>query len=220
MTSGRELLIALKASAPAGRVALCVPVGNPPNAMLRPVATTKERLNETDIRFLTLWRNRFVRSFLHEFEANQERTRQWLTEMVGPDETRILFMIDDLAGRTFGYMGLAFIEWETKRGEADAIVRGAEAAPGLMTTAMRTMLDWAQNQLGLQTLGVRVRSDNSALDFYLKFGFREERRTSLQATEAADGRRWVEDPSLPPSEPSLVHMILDSQVARKADAQP
>jgi RimJ/RimL family protein N-acetyltransferase len=216
MTSGRELLIALKASAPAGGPALCLPVGNPPSAMLRPVATNAGKLNEADVRLLTLWRNRFVRSFLHEFEATEERTRRWLTELVGSDETRILFMVDELSSRTLGYMGLAFIDWQTKSGEADAIVRGAEAAPGLMTAAMRTMLDWAQNQLGLQTLGVRVRSDNSALDFYLRFGFREERRTSLRATAAPDGRHWVEDPSVTPGEPSLVHMILDAPVA---DAQ-
>ena len=215
MISGRELLIALKASAPPEGAALCLAVGKPPLAMLRPVATRPDRLNAADVRLLTLWRNRFVKSFLHEFVADEERTRQWLTEMVGPDETRILFMVDDLAGSTVGYMGLAFIDWQTKWGEADAIVRGAEAVPGLMTTAMRTMLDWAQNQLGLKTLGVRVRSDNTALDFYRKFGFREERRNGLRATEEPDGPRWVEDSSLPATEPSLVHMILEAPDSRK-----
>ncbi|MDT4969339.1 MAG: hypothetical protein QOJ64_4076 [Acidobacteriota bacterium] len=208
MALGHELLVALKKSATADGPALCLPIGSPVRAILRPVATASDRLNEADVSVLTSWRNRFVRSFLNEFEATEEQTRRWLTEMVGPDETRILFMIDDLEGKTFGYMGLAFINWQTESGEADAIVRGGEAVPGLMTTAMRTMLNWARAQLGLRTLGVRVRSDNEALGFYQAFGFRETRRIPLRRTESDNTVCWVEDDSLPSGEPSLVHMLL------------
>jgi RimJ/RimL family protein N-acetyltransferase len=209
--SGRTLLKTLKEYAAPYGPSLSLLIGCPVEAVLRPVATHKGSLNVNDVRVLTEWRNRFVRAFLTEFEADESRTARWLTEIVGPDETRILFMVDDARNQTIGYMGLAFIDWGSNSGEADAIVRGGEAPPGLMSRAMRTMLDWARVQLGLRTLGVRVRSDNEALNFYHKFGFRETYRAPLRRTEREDMVYWVEDDSLPPGEPSLVHMLLPDE---------
>lgn len=208
MPAGLELLKALKTSATANQPCLSIPVGSPVEAILRPVATSAGRLNAEDVRVLTEWRNRFVGAFLTEFEANDERTARWLTQMVGPDDTRILFMLDDTQGRTFGYMGLAFIDWERDSGEADAIVRGADCAPGLMTHALLILLEWARVQLGLLRLGVRVRSDNTALEFYRKLGFTEERRVALRRAEEDGMTRWFEDESLEPTGLSLVHMTL------------
>lgn len=155
---------------------------------------------------LTEWRNRFVQAFLTEFEATESRTARWLAEVVGPREGKILFMVDDLNGRTFGYMGLDYIDWEQAYGEADAIVRGAEAAPGTMKRALQTLLSWARGQLGLRELGVRVRSDNTALEFYRKVGFHEMRRVPLRRLEEPQMIRWVEDASLESSKVHLVHM--------------
>lgn len=205
---GRELLTTLKATAGERGATLCLPVGESVQALLRPVATTKDSLNPEDVRVLTEWRNRHVEAFLTEFRADEERTSRWLTEMVGPDDTRILFMIDDLSGRTIGYVGLAFIDWEKKSGEADAVVSGGEAPRGTMTKALRVLLNWARVQLGLSDLGVRVRSDNTALEFYRKFGFRKVERIPLRKVEEEGMIRWMEDPSHPSSEPSLVHMTL------------
>jgi RimJ/RimL family protein N-acetyltransferase len=210
--AGRQLLQAVKASASPRQPALSLPVGFPVEAVLRPVATRGDCLNDADVRVLTEWRNRFVEAFLTEFQANEMRTARWLTNIVATDDTRILFMVDDArSGDTIGYMGLAFIDWENLSGEADAIVRGREAAPGLMKRAMRTMLDWAHSQLGLKTLGVRVRSDNPAVEFYRKFGFRELRRVTLRRVNRADMIEWLEDESLPMGEPSLVHMTLEDR---------
>lgn len=213
-SAGRQLLTALKASTRAQTPSLSLAVGNPVEAILRPIATGDGALNPDDVRVLTEWRNRFVTAFLTEFKATETRTAAWLTEVVANDETRILFMVDDVNGKTIGYMGLAFIDWKNGSGEADAIVRGGEAPPGLMSRAMRTMLNWAHGQLGLTTLGVRVRSDNRALEFYRKFGFEEVRRNTLRRTEEPGGIRWIEDDALPPAEPSLVHMVLKNQPAR------
>ena len=205
MSGGRELLITLKANATANAPYLCIPVGLPVEAVLRPVATAAGRVDAGDVHVLTDWRNRFVSSFLTEFVATEPRTEQWLTEVVGPDPTRILFMLDDALGATVGYLGLAFIDWENLTGEADAIVRGADTAPGVMARAMFTLLDWAREQLGLKSVGARVRSDNPALRFFLKFAT-ETKRVPLRPVQEPDMIRWVEDETLVDAPISLVYI--------------
>jgi RimJ/RimL family protein N-acetyltransferase len=205
MSGGRELLITLKANATANAPYLCIPVGLPVEAVLRPVATAAGRVDAGDVHVLTDWRNRFVSSFLTEFVATEPRTEQWLTEVVGPDPTRILFMLDDALGATVGYLGLAFIDWDNLTGEADAIVRGADTAPGVMARAMFTLLDWAREQLGLKSVGARVRSDNPALRFFLKFAT-ETKRVPLRAVQEPDMIRWIQDETLVDAPISLVYI--------------
>ena len=183
-------------------------VGEPTVAILRPIVTRDGAVSSDDIRALTEWRNRFVGAFLTEFVASEARTERWLVDSVGRDDCRILFMVDDSEGRTVGQMGLAYINWETGRAEADAIVRGVEGPHGLMAQALETMWRWGRDVLGLSRLGVRVRSDNLAIDFYEKLGFRERRRVPLQRHRTAEGVRWVEDPSLAGSDLCLVYMEL------------
>ena len=97
---GRTLLCTIKATTGTERF-FCLPVGVPIQAILRPIATRREVLNPNDIRCLTEWRNCFVKSFLTEFQATESRTAKWLTEIVEPNEHKIMFMVDDLNGRTF-----------------------------------------------------------------------------------------------------------------------
>jgi RimJ/RimL family protein N-acetyltransferase len=164
---------------------------------------------------LTRWRNRFVRSFLTEFEATEARTLDWLLGPVADDQGKVLFMADALDGRTFGYLGLDAIDWERRTGEADAIVRGEEAPPGAMAAALIGLLRWAQDALGLQELSVRVLSDNRALRFYEGIGFVERRRVPLRREERSMGEvAWVEDPGSPGAARSLVHLRWDPGRAR------
>jgi hypothetical protein len=205
---GQELIQALKANSTANQPCLSLLVGSPVEAVLRPVATVAGKLNGNDVRVLTEWRNRFVKSFLTEFEATEARTETWLTNVVGPDPTRILFMLDDARGQTVGYLGLAFIDWEQRIGEADAIVRGAEVAPGVMAKALFTLLGWGYKQLALDIIGARVRSDNPSLRFFLKIG-KEIKRVPLRRIEESDMIRWVEDETLVTSPASLVYLAFD-----------
>lgn len=206
MNSGQELLQAFKASASTDQPALSIRVGVG-EGILRPLPTSPERLNSDDVRMLTEWRNRYVRSFLTEFEATEERTAKWLTEVVGPDPTRILFMLDDVSGQTIGYLGLAFIDWEARTGEADAIVRGMSGTPGLMTKALLALLGWAHARLGLTGgLNVRVRSDNPrAVEFYSRLAT-ETRRVPLREIDQPGMKRWIEDESLTTSPAELVYL--------------
>jgi len=76
-----------------------------------------------------------------------------------------------------------------------------------MGACLKTLLAWAKNGLGLTDIHVRVRSDNPAVEFYKKLGFREEKRVSLRKTNQSDKIVWVEDSA--PSPVQLVYMTLD-----------
>lgn len=209
--SGRDLLVALKQTTAGDGPVLKLVVGHPPIAVLRPLPSRGEHLLDGDVERLTQWRNDHVRSFLTEFVASRERTRKWLVSAVGPRDDKILFMLDDVSGQTFGYMGLDFIDWAAGYGEADAIVKGGAAPKGTMFQCLRLLLLWAHRQLGLEQLGVRVRSDNPAVDFYKKLGFAEEKRVALEAGLVDGETHWQQIPSNRPDESpiSLVHMRLD-----------
>lgn len=208
----------MKAAAGTARGGDGIAAGRPVEVILRPVPTRPGSLDRADVRLLSEWRNRFKQAFLTEFEANDERTARWLTEVVGPDDTRILFMVKDAqTGRSVGYMGLAYIDWAQGTGEADAVVRGREMPAGVMKKALLRLLRWAQESLGLHTFGVRVRSDNPAVAFYQKTGFFEVRRVGLRRRERPDMLQWIEDESLPPGEPSLIYMTLAADVLGKPE---
>lgn len=212
MYEAPDLFQSLKENSTLNRPCLSIPVGFPVEAFMRPVCTVAGKLNENDVRVLTDWRNRFVQSFLTEFEATETRTATWLTETIGPDPTRIMFMLDDLNSQTIAYLGLGFIDWERREGEADAAVRGVEAAPGIMSKAFLTLLGWTYEQLGLKIIRGRVRSDNPALRFFLKLAT-ETRRVPLRRIEEPGMVRWVEDATLVTSPVSLVHLIFDRELA-------
>jgi hypothetical protein len=218
LSRGEEFLRALKAHSTPNGPCLCIPVGLPIEAVLRPVGTVTGRLNANDVSLLTEWRNRFVNSFLTQFKATESRTEKWLTEVVGPDPTRILFMLDDARGQTAGYLGVAFIDWKELTGEADAFVRGSELPPGVMAKSIFTLLDWAHEQLGLKSMSGRVRSDNPALSFFLKFA-KETKRMPLRRIEEPGIVRWVEDETSDDDSPSLVYMIFDRNLLRVSLSQ-
>ena len=77
-----------------------------------------------------------------------------------------------------------------------------------MARAMFTLLEWARGQLGLKSVGARVRSDNPALRFFLKFAV-ERKRVSLRAVEEPDMIRWVEDETLANAPVSLVYITFN-----------
>jgi hypothetical protein len=213
--NGKYLLRYYKQTAGRRSALLCLTVGQPYRALLRPVATQQNLVNPNDVRLLTTWRNKYVSSFLTEFTATPERTENWLTNIVGPDDGRILFMVDDLNGRTFGYMGIAFINWDDKYVEADAVVRGDSAPPGTMSSALKTLLAWSNIHLGLEQIHVRVRSDNSALEFYRKVGFVEQKRVPLGRSTQGAMIAWAEDASVRTPQVELVYMEIDPKLCHE-----
>jgi len=207
--SGQHLFAAIKATTASRDGTLVLPVGSPLVAVLRPISTLKENVDPTDVQLLTQWRNLHVKSFLTEFLATEAQTSRWLSESVHVNGGKLLFMVDLPNGDRVGHVGLGFIDWEKSYGEADAIVSGGKSPPGLMKASLLTLMRWARDVLGLETLAVRVRSDNTAVDFYRKVGFQEVKRIPIVATSVDGGVNWSEDPLAVDAEPTLVYMRLD-----------
>jgi RimJ/RimL family protein N-acetyltransferase len=205
-TLGETLLAILKEGTPRGDPALTLPVKNSEGLRLRPVATMPERVDPDDVQCLTELRNRHPRAFLTEFEATPERKTKWLTKYVRQDRGRILFMVENTARERLGYIGLAFIDWDAKSGEADAIVSGGSSPRGAMKYSLLTLLLWAQGQLGLESLSVRVLADNPAVNFYRRLGFVETGVTPLVRVPNADGCAWVEGRESSKAERDLLNM--------------
>lgn len=183
-----------------------IPVGDPPFARLRFIPTHPETISSSDVSLLSLWRNRYKTSFLTEFTATDDQTRQWLINIVGKDETKSLFMLESLDGEAIGYMGIAYIDWKKGYGEADAVVRGSEAPKGAMSIALSALIHWAKTELGLKKIGVRVRSDNTAIQFYRKLGFQMIKQVPLRRIECDHKITYSEDPAIESSSLTLLYM--------------
>jgi RimJ/RimL family protein N-acetyltransferase len=177
--------------------------------VIRPISTIKGHTDALDVKLLTDWRNLHVKSFLTEFTSTPERTNAWLTGPVHSNMGKMLFMVETPDGERVGHVGLVFIDWRRAYGEADAIVSGGNSPRGLMKSSLLALMQWARDALGLRTLAVRVRSDNSAVDFYRKVGFSEYRRIPLVATDVPGGVDWTEDPDAVDASASLVYMQLE-----------
>jgi RimJ/RimL family protein N-acetyltransferase len=167
-----------------------IPVPNFPGVSLRAISTAHPEA--ADVEQLSVWRNENVRSFLTEFEATPARTLRWLTSSVAQDSSRILFMIDEEGESPLGYIGLAFIDWKQFSAEADSVVRGRAGRSGVMSSALKALLGWARQNLGLSAFGVRVLADNPANSFYSRFGFRERARIGLRRESSSGLVAWRE----------------------------
>lgn len=207
-TPGQQLFAAIKQTTRAGQPGLLLPVGQPLRAVVRPIATVPGHTDAIDVQLLTDWRNRHVKSFLTGFVSTPERTAAWLAAGVHENPGKMLFMVETLEGERVGHVGLGFIDWERGYGEADAIVSGGASPPGLMKASLLALMRWARDALGLQTLAVRVRSDNPAVEFYRKVGFQEFQRVPIVARAVPGGVDWAEDPTAVGASASLVYMQL------------
>ncbi len=127
---------------------------------------------------LSLWRERHKQFFLSQVSFSPKGTRQWLTDIVLPDDARLLFIAHAGSGVPVGTAGVANITEED--GELANVLRGEPGGhPRLFRFASIALLDWCFNTLFLERMYLKVFSDNArAIHLYDSIGFT---RTSLQA---------------------------------------
>lgn len=137
------------------------------------------------IDILTEWRNTNVNIYPSRFVATRESTQRWLRDRLLATEDRMLFLIYDRFANLVGHIGYASCFSEIELGKAvaeiDNVVRGVKGVqPGIMATAMNTLVRWAQEKLLVDEIFLRVLADNShAVDFYRRNNFVEGSRIPL-----------------------------------------
>jgi hypothetical protein len=144
---------------------------------------------------LTKWRKMFMKYFLTQFDATDERTQAWLTNVVLPDNSKILFLIQDETGKSIGNYAVRDISPDGA--ELDNLIRGEKGGdPKLVFYAELTLLKWLYDELKIPRVTLRVLSGNlKTLALHQSVGFKEVGRTSIRKIKTADGFQYETNPS-------------------------
>jgi perosamine synthetase len=145
---------------------------------------------------LAAWREAAQEAFPSRFTVTRAGTAHWLHRSILENDDRILFLVRDRTGTAIGQVGLAGLTANGEEVEAENIVRGVtQAAPGLMSDAMRALLDWCHVH-GVPRIILRVFNDNThAIRFYEQLGFTPAGLQPLRRYREADA--IVYQPVLP-----------------------
>jgi RimJ/RimL family protein N-acetyltransferase len=150
--------------------------------------------SKEDIALLAKWRYTHEKWFPSQFKVTVDGTKKWLKEKLFEEEFRILFMIETPSGKPIGHLGLFRFDFSEQACEVDNVVRGEKDIPGIMTHAIRTLMEWAREYLDVTKFHLQVFSDNTrAIDLYKRCGFTKVRQVPLRETKDIDRVIWVED---------------------------
>ena len=132
--------------------------------------------DENLIAKLADWRAENAFAYPSQFPVTIEGTKKWLRTRLLDVEDRLLFLVVDKHGETIGHLGYASSVNNQAEMEIDNVVRGvANSSPGIMSMAMNSLLNWAEEMMAPQQIFLRVFSDNEhAINFYRKLGFRDD----------------------------------------------
>jgi len=129
------------------------------------------------------------------FAYNLDNTRKWIEKQVLANPERILFFLFTPDGEPWGHLGLATFSFDPHAAcEIDAVMRGrSDLAPGAMTPAVRSLVRWAFDEVGIGRMGLRVFSDNErAVRLYERVGFEPGRLIPLVYEEGDPISSWRE----------------------------
>jgi glycosyltransferase involved in cell wall biosynthesis/RimJ/RimL family protein N-acetyltransferase len=131
---------------------------------------------------LAKWRDENSSAYPTRFPVTIDGTEKWLRSRILDADDKILFLVLDKGGNVVGHVGLANVLNEAQEVEFDNILRGEkQAEPGIMTLAMQTLLQWAQETLRPKRIFLRVFNDNQhAITFYRRIGFVDEKLQPLK----------------------------------------
>jgi transketolase len=139
---------------------------------------------------LARWRRSAAAGFTTMFDVTESGTRQWMTA-IHERADRILFLVV-AGGHPVGHVGLAAFDANGLTCEVWDVVRGEPHAPkGTMAHALRALIAWAYDDLGVDTIRLRVLSELSrALALYHRCGFVAETVIPLSKIVEPGMTRW------------------------------
>jgi perosamine synthetase len=132
---------------------------------------------------LAAWRRINNWAYPTQFQATYESTASWLRTQVLDVEDRIMFLVSDRpTGTVVGHIGFAQAQEEEKSVKLDNCMRGLKSGyPGIMSSAMRSLISWAERCLGAEEIRVPVFQDNvHMLAFLNRRGFQKAKVLALR----------------------------------------
>jgi RimJ/RimL family protein N-acetyltransferase len=148
------------------------------------------------VALLAAWRERANAFFPAQFPVTLEGTHRWLVKQLLEVPERMLFWVRGPGGERLGHLGLYRFDFDERSVELDNVIRGVSGAlPGAMFSAVGALAHWSFETLGIQSLCLRVLSDNErAIRLYERCGFHETMRMPLVRTDEGQVVRWEEAP--------------------------
>lgn len=157
--------------------------------LLKPL-TVETASNSTIISLLTKWRAANMDSFLTRFQANDARTKKWVTEQVLEVENKIFFLIYDIENRLIGHAGVRSIT--EVNAELDNIMRGEKSVVSkLVFYSLVGLMNWIYQELSVQRIYLNVISSNErAQTLYRALGFEQTNQFHLKKEKELDETRF------------------------------
>ncbi len=179
-----------------------------PNGLGFLIPISRLHLEDTELlEKLTVWRNEHKYVYPSQFTATVESTKSWMKHRLLEVGDRILFLVINKFGKVIGHLGFANAFAALEKGvcalEIDNVIRGVKSCePGIMSAAIKALMDWAQEKLMPDQIFLRVFSDNQeAINFYLKNSFEKNILIPLYKEEKSDGVYYSEK-TVGPSKPA------------------
>jgi RimJ/RimL family protein N-acetyltransferase len=121
---------------------------------------------------LTIWRNKFMQYFLTQFIATNERTMNWLKNIVLKDNGKLLFIINDKNDNPVGHIGIKSLSENDV--EIDNFIKGESLGHKQITYfAEIAMIKWIFETLKLESICGYAFSENIiALMLHKEVGFK------------------------------------------------
>jgi perosamine synthetase len=168
---------------------MCIPILGDGNDEIRGYLLPVNQGHETNshvITRMTQWRQKNQHAYIGRFVPSEEKTRLWLRAQVLDNPTRLLFLVTDSDGQLVGHMGLA-VNRETDLIEIDNVLRGELQAPGIMSQALTTLEEFAESELTLEQISLRVlESNEKAVSFYEKLGYKKVSKALVEISYSPD----------------------------------
>lgn len=136
---------------------------------------------------LSHWRTENAFAYPTQFRVTTAGTKSWLRKLLDTRE-RILFLVVNRHGKYVGHLGFANAINDELEIEIDNVVRGVkDVCSGIMSNALKSLLNWAEEILGPHKIYLRVMDDNShAIEFYGKSGFKVVKLIPLRRHEEGE----------------------------------
>lgn len=130
------------------------------------------------------WREKNQFAYPSRFEVTPEGTRAWVDRLVVNNPHRVLFWVADSSMTPLGHLGI--ILTPDSELEIDNVVKGVNGHQGLFTSAMLVLEKIALQELGSNSISLRVlHSNNHAVNFYTKLGYVIEQKVPMKWSESS-----------------------------------